>query len=502
MSSGALTRKLRPNVEKYLSELRNNPEMQPITEPPLRPIKSIQFGILSPEEICAISVCKMKHTRTAGQASETVYDERMGPASLHSNCTTCEEDLFVCPGHFGRCELTVPIIHPLFIKYLVSILNCICLKCSQLKMTKEEIDLELNILEHDRYIRYIDRLHIIVKKCTSIAYCSTCDYPHPEIKEIEGVIHKCYDVIGKKGKKKHCAIEIETLENILSKISNEDLDIMGFHISMRNIIYHGKITKQIPTFRPEWLIIKELPVIPPLSRPPDNEGDNRSDDDLTTSYIDIIKYNERIKDKKLKEKDRNELINVLAKHIKGLFDNSDGTITRNSGKVAKSLSERIKGKYGLLRGKLMGKRVDFSARTVITADITLWLDEVGVPQEIAETLSFPEKVTARNIAQLSQLLDDGKVNTVRRNNQQIRVRFAQQAGRNLKLRVGDYVHRHLRDGDIVVFNRQPSLHRGSMMAHRVRVLPGKTFRLNPSVTTPYNADFDGRRLKTQISNIC
>ncbi len=365
-------------------------------------------------------------------------------------------------------------------------------------MSRSEIDLEINVLEHDRFIRYIDHLNIIVKKCSSVAYCAECNYPYPQIKEVDGQIYKVYDSTNKTAPKKGC-IEEEELRNILIKISVEDLKTMGFQPQERKVLRHGKIAETLYTFRPEWLILTHLPVIPPMSRPPDNEGDNRSDDDLTTSYTDIIKYNQRLKDKGLKEMMHANLLALTRKHIKGLFDNSDGTVTRSSGKVAKGIKERITGKNGHIRGKLMGKRVDCSARTVITADPNLRLHEVGVPEEIARTLSFPEKVTPRNVRELTQLLEDGKLNTIVRDGTQIiRVPFALQAGRQLKLRYGDLAYRQLRDGDTVVFNRQPTLHRGSMMAHYVRVLPGKTFRLNLSVTTPYNADFDGDEMQAHV----
>lgn len=480
---------MRPHVEKALQELKTNPQLQPITDPPLRPVQAIQFGILGPEEIQALSVCLVKESRVANPPVGTVYDERMGPSHVRGSlCATCHEDIRICPGHFGHIELATPLINPNFIKYIVAILNCICLKCSSLKMTREEIDLEINVLEHDRFIRYIDKLNIIVKKCAAVAYCNDCNYPYPEIKEIEGSIYKVYDSVDKKGVKKRSLLEVEELRSILCKISNQDMQIMGFRPETRTVMRHGKIQEDISTFRPEWMIMTSLVVISPIARPPDNEGDNRSDDDLTTSYTDINKYNERLKAKDLKEKDRAAIIALLQKHIHGLFDNSDGAVTRSSGKVAKGIKERISGKGGHIRGRLMGKRVDCSARTVITADPMLRLNEVGVPEEIAKSLSFPEKVTPRNFKELSDLLEEGKVNTIIRGIKLIRVHLAKQIGRKLKLKYGDIAYRQLRDGDTVVFNRQPTLHRGSMMAHSVRVLPGKTFRLNLSVTKPYNAD--------------
>lgn len=491
-------RKLRKNVVKALEELKNNPKLKPIENPPLRPVKAIQFGVLSPEEIKDVSVCNITNSRINQSPNNTVYDERMGPPHSRGICTTCGEDIRACPGHFGHLELAVPIIHPMFTKFIVTILNCICIKCSKLRLSREEIDLEMNILEHDRYIRYVDRLKIIVQKCANVAFCADCSHPYPSIKEIDGHIYKMHDS-GKKGiKSKQSRIEVNELKNILMKISNQDMEIMGFTPIPRKVYKYGTVEETLYTFRPEWLILTNLPVIPPMSRPPDHDGDNRSDDDLTTSYTDIVKYNEKLKDKNITEMTRTNLVTLIQKHVKALFDNSDGTVTRSSGKVAKGIKERVSGKNGHIRGKLMGKRVDCSARTVITADPTLRLNEIGIPEEIADDQSFPEKVIPRNIKNLKESLENGRVNTIRRGNSIIKVKYALQKGAKIKLRYGDYVYRKFVDGDIAILNRQPTLHRGSMMAHHVKKLPGKTFRLNLSVTTPYNADFDGDEMQAHF----
>ena len=474
--------KLNPVIQKALSDLKAHP---PITAPPLRKISSIQCGILSPEEIKDVSVQELTNPRVSQPPTGSVYDDRMGPYTSHGVCLTCSEDIHNCPGHFGHIDLQTPIINPLYMKYLIVILNCVCLDCSKLKIPKEHITLEINAEgDNDRIIRYADRLALILEKCKKIECCTYCQQPHPKIVENGGFVFKYY------GKAKPSRIEIDELQAILMGISSEDLTTIGFKPEVRRISKNG-IVEEIPTFRPEWLIITCLPVIPSMSRPPANEGDLRSDDDLTTSYSDIIKYNEKLKDPALTEKSKSDLTKLLIRHIGALFDNSNGELTRNSGKPAKGIKERIIGKQGHLRGKIMGKRVDCSARTVITADPNIRLNDVGVPEEIAKILSFPEKITSRNVAEMTQLLNEGKINTLVRGRKSIRVQVALQAGREISLVSGDIVYRHLRDGDTGVFNRQPSLHRPSMMGHVVRVLPGKTFRLNPSATTPYNADFDG-----------
>ena len=151
----------------------------------------------------------------------------------------------------------------------------------------------------------------------------------------------------------------------------------------------------------------------------------------------------------------------------------------------------------------MGKRVDFSARTVITGDPNLSIDEVGVPRSIARNLTFPESVTPYNIERLQEAVRNGPSEhpgakyVIRDNGERIDLRYSKRGG-DIQLQYGYKVERHLVDGDLVIFNRQPSLHKMSMMGHKIKVMPYSTFRLNLSVTTPYNADFDGDEMNLHV----
>jgi DNA-directed RNA polymerase II subunit RPB1 len=190
---------------------------------------------------------------------------------------------------------------------------------------------------------------------------------------------------------------------------------------------------------------------------------------------------------------------------------------QKSGRPLKTIRGRLKGKEGRLRGNLMGKRVDFSARTVITGDPNLSLDQVGVPRSIARTLTYPEVVTKFNISKLTALVRNGP-NQHPGANYVIKadgVRLDLKHNKNLddlRLQYGWKVERHIDDDDVIIFNRQPSLHKESMMGHRVKVMPYSTFRLNLSVTSPYNADFDGDEMnlhvpqsdetRAEIQNLC
>jgi len=265
--------------------------------------------------------------------------------------------------------------------------------------------------------------------------------------------------------------------------------------------------------RPEWMILTVLPVPPPPVRPSisvDGTGQGmRGEDDLTYKLGDIIRANQNVRRCEQEGSPAHvvsEFEALLQFHVATYMDNDiagQPQALQKSGRPVKSIRARLKGKEGRLRGNLMGKRVDFSARTVITGDPNLSLDEVGVPRSIAKTLTYPETVTPYNIHKLHQLVKNGPNEhpgakyVIRDSGERIDLRHHKRAG-EISLQYGWKVERHIVDGDYIVFNRQPSLHKESMMGHRVRVMPYSTFRLNLSVTSPYNADFDGDEMNLHV----
>jgi DNA-directed RNA polymerase II subunit RPB1 len=301
------------------------------------------------------------------------------------------------------------------------------------------------------------------------------------------------------GKKKK-DIEILTpsrVYNIFKNIDDNDCRLMGFNPTKN---------------RPEYFIIKYFPIPPVAIRPSvrlEMLSSGPSEDGLTSKLADIVKDNGRLR----KQKDKTLLIGEESKYtqdyhmllqydIATYYDN-ESTLPKSEqkgSKASKSVSERLKGKTGRIRGNLMGKRVNFSARTVITSDPNLGLDELGVPIKIAMNVTFPEVVTPFNIDRLSKLVRNGRdvypganfvipYHSMESGKQsKIDLRYRK---KSVKLHNGDIVERHIVDGDPVLFNRQPSLHKMSMMCHRIRVIKDEslnTFRLNVTVTTPYNAD--------------
>jgi DNA-directed RNA polymerase beta' subunit len=252
------------------------------------------------------------------------------------------------------------------------------------------------------------------------------------------------------------------------RITNENCEKLGFSATYS---------------RPEWMVCTVL-AVPPLTVRPSVVMDDhqRMEDDLTHKLIDILRANERVRDKI----DRGESADMIDKHtallqyhVATYIDNDIRGMApsqQRSGRPLRTLKSRFGAKTGRVRGNLMGKRVDFSARSVITPDANIDLDELGVPEEIASNLTFPEIVSQYNRERLLGYVRNGpdkhpgaKSVFSKRDKTTFSLRYVNPD--TIDLREGDIVHRHLIDGDIVLFNRQPSLHKASMEAHRVRVLP-------------------------------
>ncbi|ETO12662.1 hypothetical protein RFI_24716, partial [Reticulomyxa filosa] len=322
-----------------------------------------------------------------------------------------------------------------------------------------------------------------------------CGSVQPKYRKAKGVgIEMEYPEAKDQGEDKRQKFSAQQCLDILSRISDEDCQILGFH----------------PTYcRVDWLIIQVLPVCPPAVRPfVLMDGIRPSQDDITHKLYDILKVNDQLNRQEARgvpEHVLEDLVDLLQFHVTTMIDNEvsgQPVAKQKSGKPIKSFRQRLVGKAGRVRGNLMGKRCDFSARTVIGGDPNLSIDEVGVPRSIACLLTYPERVTKYNLHKMRELVENGTEypgakTIIRDDGKQIDLRFVGRTS-DMNLEPGYVVERHIQNGDVVLFNRQPSLHKMSMMAHKVKVLPWSTFRLNLSVTTPYNADFDGDEMNLHV----
>jgi DNA-directed RNA polymerase II subunit RPB1 len=278
---------------------------------------------------------------------------------------------------------------------------------------------------------------------------------------------------------------VEYVLRLFRRISDEDVDFMGLNRYW---------------CRPDWMICTVLPIPPPQVRPSVIQDNNqRSEDDLTHKLAEIIKTNNNFLRPRIEGNAAKSVIdewtNVLQYHVATLVDNQIPGVApsaQRNGRPLKSIQQRLGSKEGRIRYNIQGKRVEFSARSVITPDPNISIAELGVPEKIAMNLTRPERVTPFNMKKMYKYVQNGPdkhpgAKTIRRADGRI-ISLKHVNTREIVLKYGDVVNRHLMDGDIVLFNRQPTLHRMSMMGHRVKVLKYKTFRLNVSVTAPYNAD--------------
>ncbi len=432
-------------------------------------IKAIEFRLFSPQQIKKLGVVEITrpelYDADGYPVEKGLMDPRLGVIDPGSRCRICGGNIDTCMGHFGYIQLVKPCIHPALAPYIYLLLKATCKKCGR-------------ILADEK----IKGLSECAKNAKSV--CPFCKTKQGKIK-----FDKPYAFY-----EDNKELSNEEIRERLERIPDEDLERMHFK-----------------GFRPEWAVLTVLP-IPPLCVRPSIilETGERSEDDLTHKLVDIVRINERLK--RILEigapdfvvKDVTELLQY---HVATYLINELPNIPparHRSGRPLKTLAQRLIGKEGRLRYNLTGKRVNFCARSVISPDNFLEINEVGVPYEVAMTLTVPEPVLENNIEELRKLILNGPnkypgANYVIRPDG-MRKRITEENKELIANEIvpGYIVERHLRDGDWAIFNRQPSLHRMSMLGHRVRVLPGKTLRLHLAVTTPYNADFDGDEMNLHI----
>ena len=470
----------------------------------IQEVKGIQFSVLGPDEIIKRSVVEVNKTDTYAGSEPIVgglFDSRMGVLEHNRICCTCEQKNIFCPGHFGHIVLAKPVFHAMFFDIVKKLLNCVCYKCSkclispdtQHKDFKNDMAKILSIKNNQK--RW-DTYYKLCNTTTKLRSCGDdgvvgCGALRPTKFHKENAMKIIAEWKDKK-KEVDKVMQEFTADDILKifkRITEREMEMMGFNPKWN---------------RPEWMICTVLPVPPPAVRPSIiEENGQRREDDLTHKLSDIIKTNNSIIDKinKGASEDTIRYITMLLQyHIFTFINNQIPGLApsqQRNGRKLKSVSDRMKKKEGRIRGNLNGKRVDQSARSVITPDPYISIDELGVPIKVAINITFPETVNQYNIDKMRELVTNGSDNWpgakyIKKNNTTINLKYSRNLEQNAAdLKIGDIVHRHLKDGDFVLFNRQPSLHKMSMMCHKVVIMPYQTFRLNVLDTPPYNADFDG-----------
>lgn len=451
-------------------------------------IIGIQFGLMSPDEILKNSVAEITNRDTYLGIKPVIgglFDPRLGVLDPGLICPTDGLNYIDCPGYFGHIKLARPVFYIQYLNTVIKILRCVCFKCGKLRISKTKYEYLLKLSNEKRW-NEVFQLASKVKRCGEDTH-DGCGCKQPTKIKKEGFATLIAEWANKENKEETISIKLtpEMIIKLFKRISDDDVHFMGFS----------------PVWsRPDWMICQVFAIPPPSIRPSvKHDSQQRSEDDLSHIIINIIKTNQTLKDKI----EQNVALNIiddwhtlLQYFVATMIDNKisgASPVTQRSGRALKSITERHKGKPGRVRGNLMGKRVDYSARSVITPDPVLSIEELGVPLKIAKNITKPVKVNKNNKDYLTHLVQNGpdvhpgaKI-LERQNGDNISLRYVDRT--SLILNEGDIVHRHMLDGDYVLFNRQPSLHRMSMMGHVVRIMKqGNTFRMNVGDTAPYNAD--------------
>ncbi|MBW2982986.1 DNA-directed RNA polymerase subunit A' [Candidatus Woesearchaeota archaeon] len=457
-------------------------------------VNKIEFALMSPKMIKDLAKAKIVtpelYDKEGYPVDGGLMDVRLGVIDPGLKCKTDGQRLKESLGHFGYIELARPVIHVSFVDVILDLLRSTCRECGHILIPQDKIkkhleELEVIGLEQGPTERR-DKIKEIIANLKTINKCPYCNAKQQKVK-----IEKPTTVL--EDEKRMSPIEIRSR---LERIPDEDLKPFGINPQAA---------------RPEWMVLTVLTIPPVTMRPSITlESGERSEDDLTHKLGDIIRINQRLFENinaGAPEIIIEDLWDLLQYHITTFFDNNVPQLPparHRSGQPLKTITGRIKSKEGRIRHNLAGKRTNFSARTVISPDPRIKINEVGVPQKVAMKLTVPERVTEWNMTYLKKFIQQGPKEypgsnyIIRPDGRRKKITSETQEQLLEELQPGFIVERHLMDGDIALFNRQPSLHRMSMMCHRVKVLPGLTLRISPAVCAPYNADFDGDEMNLHI----
>lgn len=456
----------------------------------LKKIDFMDFGILSPEMIKKMAVVNIDNYQLYNEDGFVIpkglADSRMGVITPGARCETCHGMMDQCYGHFGYIELSRPAINPLFARKIHQILSHTCQSCGALLLSdkeKQEIDnlkkgLEIQGKSLNEILPAIEDYLKTREKPKVCPFCNT--------NQDKVMLELPWDYFFNDHDHNINAIQVRTW---LEKVKTEDLIYLGFN----------------PINRPEWMIFTRLPVAPLTVRPTITlETGVKAEDDLTHKYADIIRINNYLSsslEKGAPEVVIEDMWSLLQYHVGTLVDNELSRVVvarhASSNVPLNTLMQRLTSKEGMFRNNLLGKRTDYAARTVISVDPYLKLDEIGIPKAVAKNMGILDIVTSQNIEKMrGYVLNSGNypgaLNVILPTGSKRRITAENKEELANSLAPGWIVFRHAIDGDILIFNRQPTLHKYSVMAFKAKVLPGiRSFRFNVALTSPYNADFDG-----------
>ena len=498
-------------------------------------IAKIQFGLLSPAEMQRLAEFQVTSRELFSMPSRNpapggCLDPRLGVSDKVSTCATCKRKLVDCAGHFGYIRLALPVFHIGYLRHTLHLLQCVCKTCSRVLLSDSEREHFLAKMRNPRtdVLAKNAILKKVIEKCKKAKQCPYCGSVNGTVKKITGA--PTLKIVHEKYKGRHSEDELEQLMENLSTAMDHNKDLVsvmnGSNPPVDDLLPTKvlEIFKRIPDEdcevmwldpligRPENLILESI-LVPPVPIRPSVKmefGGGSNEDDLTVKLQEILDINVALELALTKGPHTRTIMeewDFLQLQVAQYFNGETPGLQRPIGsKPMRGLCQRLKGKQGRFRGNLSGKRVDFSARTVISPDPNLKVNEVGVPKKVAMTMTYPERVSRYNKKKLQERVRNGPhvhpgANLIRMGDGQGFVKslaFGDREKIAKSLRDGDIVERHMEDGDIVLFNRQPSLHKVSIMAHKAKVMEWRTFRFNTCVCAPYNADFDGDEMNMHL----
>lgn len=488
------------------AEIKANNDISDAKLPNLT-LNSVTYGTLTREKMEKISVCKIIKTLPKGRETDTDHttdDLRLGSLENNSLCNSCGKTNDECPGHYSMIELPKMYIHPLFRDAAIKTLQCVCWRCYKLLIHSDVLEMV--------QLKGNQRLTYIANESKKIEHPpGTCEhlnknftYHHnPTFKTGTGPrtvkgkvvgtptsgvkdsvdIFATVKITGSRGaqKSKDIIITPEQVYDIFSNISDADIKLLGFE-------GHFKDDKWVWNNHPINFIVDFIPVIPPSARPYVKREGLRKDDFITKFYDDIIQEKTKFNNS---DSGGEEFLAKILFYYSHIIDNGDKAYKKASADIIKSFKDRLVGKHELIRGSLMGKRSDYTGRTVLGPNGSLEFGEIAPPSIMRSSLTIPEHVTKYNINFVKQLSGEGEIVC-------LVPKLGKLAGRKLRfkkdkheIKIGDIIERYSRDGDAVIFNRQPTLQKQSMCAYRCRFQNKLSTGIHITSTTGHNADFDG-----------
>ena len=455
------TEKINKNIKNFLED----------SALPRACIDELSFSTFTKETLKKLSVCNIDNVNASIDPTGSLEDPRMGTIENFIFCSTCNKSNDSCTGHMAMMNLPVYFIHPFFREETIHTLNSICQTCNKLLVS------EKNIKEHgiDRK-RGISRL----KKISELSQKFNCSNPRCAMKlyfknDEKDVYNRSVSFYTKKDKKeRNSYMSVEEIKKKLDFISDKDARILGFNIN-----------------HPSNFIVNYFPIIPLNDRPYNILNGEKKEHDLTLAYKDILSKNLESMQYDNEDK-KEECYRTILKLYSLLIKNNSTEYTSSRGEPGKSISELITRKEGLIRGNMMGKRCDYTGRTVLGSNDRLNFGSLAIPRKM-EKLTIPEIITVYNYDRIINLAKEGKIVYFcpkERNLAGIKAKFVLEKYLD-KLSIGDKVERFNEEGDNIVFNRQPTLKRNSLLGYRIVFQDKLTIGVHLSSTGGHNADFDG-----------